>query len=33
MTNIRLLIAAIVAAGMLFGTQSVQAHCDSLDGQ
>ncbi len=32
MTNIKMLIAAIVAAGMLFGAQSAQAHCDSLDG-
>jgi hypothetical protein len=32
MTNIKMLIAAIVAAGLLFGVQSVQAHCDSLDG-
>lgn len=32
MNNIKLLVAAIVAAGMLFGSQSAQAHCDSLDG-
>ena len=32
MTNIKMLIAAVVAAGILFGAQSAQAHCDSLDG-
>lgn len=32
MTKIKMLIAAIVAGGLLFGAQSVQAHCDSLDG-
>lgn len=32
MTKIKMLIAAIVAAGMLFGAQNAQAHCDSLDG-
>ena len=32
MTKIKILIAAIVASGLLFGTQTAQAHCDSLDG-
>ena len=32
MTNVKMLIAAIVAAGLLFGAQSAQAHCDSVDG-
>ncbi len=32
MTKIKMLIAAIVAGGLLFGAQSAQAHCDSLDG-
>jgi hypothetical protein len=32
MTKIKMLIAAIFAAGLLFGAQSAQAHCDSLDG-
>lgn len=32
MTNIKMLIAAVLAVGMLFGAQSAQAHCDSLDG-
>lgn len=32
MTSIKMLIVAIVAAGTLFGAQSAQAHCDSLDG-
>jgi hypothetical protein len=32
MTKLKMLIAAIVAAGMLLGPQSAQAHCDSLDG-
>ena len=32
MTKIKMVIAAIFAAGLLFGSQSAQAHCDSLDG-
>jgi hypothetical protein len=32
MTKIKMLIAVIVAAGLLFGAQSAKAHCDSLDG-
>jgi hypothetical protein len=32
MTKIKILIAAIVAGGLLFGVQTAQAHCDSLDG-
>ena len=32
MTNIKMWISAVVAAGMLFGAESAQAHCDSLDG-
>lgn len=32
MNKIKMLIFAIVAAGALFGVQSAQAHCDSLDG-
>ena len=32
MTRIKLMIAAIIAAGLLFGAQAAQAHCDSLDG-
>jgi Family of unknown function (DUF6448) len=31
-TRIKMLIAAIIAAGLLFGAQNAQAHCDSLDG-
>ena len=32
MTKLKMLIAAIVAAGIMFGVQNAQAHCDSLDG-
>ena len=32
MSKIKTLIAAIIAAGLLFQVQSEQAHCDSLDG-
>lgn len=32
MTRLKMLIAAIVAAGLMFGVQNAQAHCDSLDG-
>jgi hypothetical protein len=32
MTKIKILLAVIVATGLLFGAQSAQAHCDSLDG-
>lgn len=32
MANLKMLFAAIVATGLLFGVQSVRAHCDSLDG-
>lgn len=32
MNKIKMLTFAIVAAGVLFGVQSAQAHCDSLDG-
>ena len=32
MTKLNMLIAAIVAAGIMFGVQRAQAHCDSLDG-
>jgi hypothetical protein len=32
MAKVKLLIAAIIAAGLTFGAQSAQAHCDSLDG-
>jgi hypothetical protein len=32
MTKLKILIAAIVAAGIMFGVQNAQAHCDSLDG-
>jgi hypothetical protein len=32
MTKIKLLVAPILAAGLLFGSQGAQAHCDSLDG-
>jgi hypothetical protein len=32
MSKIKTLIAAIIAAGLLFQVQSAQAHCDSLDG-
>ena len=32
MIKVEMLIAAIIAGGLLFGAQDVQAHCDSLDG-
>jgi hypothetical protein len=32
MTKIKLLAATVLAAGLLFGSQSAQAHCDSIDG-
>src|SRR5512146_3307813 len=32
MIKIKLLTATVLAAGLLFGTQSAQAHCDSIDG-
>jgi hypothetical protein len=32
MAKLKMLIAAIVAAGIMFGAQSAQAHCDSVDG-
>jgi hypothetical protein len=32
MTKLKMLIAAIVAAGIMFGVQNAQAHCDSVDG-
>jgi hypothetical protein len=32
MSKIKMLIIAIVAAGLLFGPHSAQAHCDSVDG-
>jgi uncharacterized protein DUF6448 len=32
MIKIKLLAASVLAAGLLFGSQSAQAHCDSLDG-
>jgi hypothetical protein len=32
MSKINILIAAIVATGLLFGAQTARAHCDSLDG-
>ena len=32
MIKIKLLAATVLAAGLLFGTQSAQAHCDSIDG-
>ena len=32
MTKTKLFITALVAAGLLFGLRSAQAHCDSLDG-
>lgn len=32
MLKIRMLIAAIIATGLLFGPQSAQAHCDAVDG-
>ena len=32
MIKIKLLAASVLAAGLLFGTPSAQAHCDSIDG-
>jgi hypothetical protein len=32
MTKLRIWIIAIIAAGMIVGAQSAQAHCDSIDG-
>ncbi|MDE2184821.1 MAG: hypothetical protein KGJ78_17550, partial [Alphaproteobacteria bacterium] len=32
MINIKTLTAAIFTAGLLLGSQSAQAHCDSMDG-
>jgi len=32
MIKIKLLAASILAAGVLFGSQSAQAHCDAIDG-
>jgi hypothetical protein len=32
MTKIKFLAAGVVAAGLLVGSQSAQAHCDSVDG-
>lgn len=32
MTKIKFFIAVIIAGGLLFGAQKVQAHCDLLDG-
>ena len=32
MTKLNMLIAAVAAAGIMFGAQRAQAHCDSLDG-
>ena len=32
MTKLKVLTAAIVAAGIMLGVQNAQAHCDSLDG-
>ena len=32
MTKMKMLIAAMVAAGLLFGARGAQAHCDALDG-
>lgn len=32
MTKIKMFIMALVAAGLLVGMQSAQAHCDSIDG-
>lgn len=32
MSKLNILIAAIVANGLLFGAQTARAHCDSLDG-
>ena len=32
MIKIKLLAASVLAAGLLFGSQSAQAHCDSIEG-
>jgi hypothetical protein len=32
MSKLKMLIAAAVAAGIMFGAQGAQAHCDSVDG-
>ena len=32
MIKIKLLAASALAAGLLFGSQSAQAHCDSIEG-
>lgn len=32
MIKIKILAASVLAAGLLFGSQSAQAHCDSIDG-
>jgi hypothetical protein len=32
MIKIKMLAASVIAAGLLFGSQSAQAHCDSIDG-
>lgn len=32
MIKIKLFAASVLAAGLLFGTQAAQAHCDSVDG-
>lgn len=32
MTKTKMFIMALAAAGLLFGMQSAQAHCDSIDG-
>jgi uncharacterized protein DUF6448 len=32
MIKIKLLAASVLAAGLLFGSQSAQAHCDAIDG-
>ena len=32
MAKWKMLTAVVIAAGLMFGAQNVQAHCDSLDG-
>ena len=32
MIKIKLLAASVLAAGLLFGSQSAQAHCDFIEG-
>lgn len=32
MTKVRAMIAAIMAAGLMFGAEAARAHCDSIDG-